>query len=81
IDLAVNNNIIQKSGTWFSYGEERLGQGRENVKKYLIDNQDLLKKINKQVREALGLVKTATPEEKSEKVDKKEPTNQEPVTN
>jgi len=59
IDIAVNHEIIQKSGTWFSYGEERLGQGRENVKKYLIANPDLLKKINKQVREALGLLKKA----------------------
>ena len=55
IDTAVRFNIIQKSGTWFSYGEERLGQGRENVKRYLIENQDLLKKIAKQAREALGL--------------------------
>ncbi len=57
IDVAVKFDIVQKSGTWFSFGEERLGQGRENVKKYLIENPDLLKQINKQVREALGLVK------------------------
>jgi recombination protein RecA len=57
IDTAVNNNIIQKSGTWFSYGEERLGQGRENVKQYLIQNSQLLDKISAQVREALGLTK------------------------
>lgn len=70
IDCAVKYEIIQKSGTWFSYGEERLGQGRENVKKYLIENTDLLNKINKQVREALGLnMKTEAekPKEKSEK--------------
>lgn len=57
IDTAVRHNIIQKSGTWFSYGEERLGQGRENVKQYLIQNPDLLKKITTQVRQALGLAK------------------------
>ncbi len=62
IDVAVKHDIIQKSGTWFSYGEERLGQGRENVKKYLIENADLLKKINKQVREALGMLKKAEAE-------------------
>ncbi len=67
IDNAVKNDIIQKSGTWFSYGEERLGQGRENVKKYLIANPDLLKKINKQVREALGLIKKAEPEQEKAK--------------
>ena len=57
IDVAVKHEIIQKSGTWFSYGDERLGQGRENVKKYLLEQTELLKKINKQVREALGMVK------------------------
>jgi recombination protein RecA len=61
LDCAVNHQIIEKSGTWFSYGEERLGQGRENVKRYLVDNPELLKDIDKQVREALGLlIKTET---------------------
>jgi recombination protein RecA len=55
IDCAVNHNIIQKSGTWFSYNEERLGQGRENVKRYLAENQDILQIIAKQVRDAMGL--------------------------
>jgi len=73
IDLSVDHDIIQKSGTWFSYGEERLGQGRENVKKYLIENQDLLKKINKQVREALGLIKKPeTPAEAPKAAEEKE---------
>ena len=56
VDLAVKLDIVQKSGTWFSYGEERLGQGRENVKRYLQENNDILKKINRQVRETLGLL-------------------------
>lgn len=83
IDLSVDHDIIQKSGTWFSYGEERLGQGRENVKKYLIENQDLLKKINKQVREALGLIKKPeTPAEAPKAVEKKEASeNQQAVAN
>lgn len=55
LDTAVNHKIIQKSGTWFSYGEERLGQGRENAKGYLLENPELFKKITKQVREVLGL--------------------------
>ena len=59
LDLAVKHNIVEKSGTWFSYGEERLGQGRENVRKYLIDNPDLLEKIETQVREQLGLIPAA----------------------
>lgn len=58
LDLAVNENVIDKSGTWFSYGEERLGQGRENVKKVLQENPDLLQEIEKKVREKLGLIKT-----------------------
>ena len=83
IDLSVDHDIIQKSGTWFSYGEERLGQGRENVKKYLIENQDLLKKINKQVREALGLIKKAeTPAVAPKAAEKKEASeNQQAVAN
>ena len=83
IDLSVDHDIIQKSGTWFSYGEERLGQGRENVKKYLIENQDLLKKINKQVREALGLIKKPeTPAEAPKAAEKKEASeNQQAVAN
>ncbi len=58
IDQAVKQDIIQKSGTWFSYGEERLGQGRENVKKYLLENPDLMQEIELKVRQALGLMKT-----------------------
>lgn len=57
IDLAVNHDIIQKSGTWFSYGDERLGQGRENVKKYLLENPELMEEIEYKVRKALGLIK------------------------
>jgi len=55
LDNAVNHNIIQKSGTWFSYGETRLGQGRENVKRFLKENQDMLAEITVKVRVALGL--------------------------
>jgi len=67
IDMAVKYEIVQKSGTWFSCGEERLGQGRENAKKYLIENQDLLKKINRQVREALGLLSHSDANQKADK--------------
>ncbi|MCB9511773.1 MAG: recombinase RecA [Deferribacteres bacterium] len=63
IDLAVEKNIIQKSGTWFSYGEERLGQGRENVKKYLKENAKLSQEIEGKVRTELGLVSSAKPAE------------------
>ncbi|MDW7682063.1 MAG: recombinase RecA, partial [bacterium] len=55
IDVAVQNDIIEKSGTWFSYGQERLGQGRENVKKFLIENPDIFQEIELKVRKALGI--------------------------
>jgi recombination protein RecA len=56
LDQAVNFNLIQKSGTWFSYGETRLGQGRENVKRYLLEDAKLSAELESHVREKLGLV-------------------------
>ncbi|MGN1302096.1 MAG: recombinase RecA [Clostridia bacterium] len=50
LDMAVNMDIIEKSGSWFSYNGERIGQGRENVKKYLQDNPDILEDVEKKVR-------------------------------
>ncbi len=55
IDLAVANKIIEKSGAWFSYKGERLGQGRENVKQLLKESADLLNRIEQDVRAALKL--------------------------
>ena len=49
-DMAVNLDIIEKSGSWFSYNGNRIGQGRENVKKYLQDNPDILDEVEKKVR-------------------------------
>jgi len=68
LDLAVNAKIIDKSGTWFSYGDERLGQGRENVKRYLLQNPEMVDAIERRVRESLGLIRTAAAEpDKEEK--------------
>jgi len=53
IDLGVDNNIIKKSGSWFSYGETKLGQGRDQLKKLLADNPDLADELEDKVREAL----------------------------
>lgn len=53
IDLGVDNNIIKKSGSWFSYGETKLGQGRDSLKKLLLDNPDLSNELEEKVREAL----------------------------
>ena len=51
LDIAVNLDIIEKSGSWFGYNGERIGQGRENVKKYLVDNPEVMKEIEKKIRE------------------------------
>ncbi len=56
LDLAVKNNIVEKSGAWFSYQSERLGQGRENVKNGLKANPELCGRIEKDVKAALGLI-------------------------
>ncbi len=50
LDIGVNLNIIEKSGSWFSYNGERIGQGRENVKKYLQDNPEVAKEIENKIR-------------------------------
>lgn len=53
IDLGVDYGIIEKSGSWFSYGETRLGQGRENVRKLLIDNAELAEELEGKIREKM----------------------------
>lgn len=55
IDVGVKQGIVQKSGAWFSYGDVRLGQGRENAKQYLKDNSDIAIEIDNKVREANNL--------------------------
>ena len=55
LDLAANNNIVEKSGSWFSYKGERIGQGRENAKAFLKENKDIAVKIENEVRKTLGL--------------------------
>jgi len=63
LDLALQANLVQKSGSWFSYGEDRLGQGKENVKNFFIDNPDLMAKLVGEVRLFMGM---DAAEEKSE---------------
>ena len=55
IDLAVNHNLLDKSGAWFSYKGERIGQGRENARQFLKDNKDVYAKLEAEVRKELGL--------------------------
>ncbi len=56
IDLAVNNGIVEKSGAWFSYGEERLGQGREKVRTLLKEDRDIYGRIEHDVKVKLGMI-------------------------
>lgn len=55
VDLGAEKDIIHKAGAWYSYGDERIGQGRENAKQYLIDNPEVRKAIEEKVRNAYGI--------------------------
>src|SRR5574338_598871 len=57
LDLAANHNIVEKSGSWFSYKGERIGQGRENARQFLKDNKDTCAKLEVEVRKTLGLTR------------------------
>jgi len=61
LDQAVAQEIVEKSGTWFTYKNERIGQGRENAKKYLRENPKVLADLEAKVRSALGLRPVASP--------------------
>ncbi|TFB11268.1 recombinase RecA [Candidatus Marinimicrobia bacterium MT.SAG.2] len=56
LDIALEADLISKMGSWYSYGDERLGQGRENTKVYLHDNPDMLEDLTVKVKEHLGLI-------------------------
>jgi recombination protein RecA len=55
VDLGVDHKLVVKSGAWYSYGDLRLGQGRDNAKGFLRDNPDLADEIEAKIRERLGL--------------------------
>jgi recombination protein RecA len=59
LDLGVDSNLIEKSGTWYSYNGERLGQGRENAKTFLRDHPELISDIETKIRQAYNLKTTA----------------------
>jgi len=63
LDLASEHDIVNKSGSWYSYAEQRIGQGRENAKKYLIDNPKICKEIEIKIRKQYGLIKDETNED------------------
>jgi recombination protein RecA len=59
LDLAVEKRIVEKSGAWFAYNGDRLGQGRENAKQFLKDNPEIRQMIEDRVRRDLGMVREA----------------------
>ena len=69
LDVGVEQKIVQKSGSWLSYGSERLGQGRENSKQYLKDNPEIMQQIELEIRQAVGQI---TPPEEAEAIESEE---------
>jgi len=63
IDLGVENEIIKKSGSWFSYGETRLGQGRDSVKQLLLDNPEMMDEIESKIYNVINGVEQAPVQE------------------
>ncbi|HEV8268236.1 MAG TPA: DNA recombination/repair protein RecA, partial [Thermoanaerobaculia bacterium] len=62
IDLGIEHKVVEKSGAWFSYGDLRIGQGRENAKQFFRDNPDLASEVEAKIREKLGLPGWESPE-------------------
>ena len=69
LDLAANVGIVQKSGAWFAYNENKIGQGRENAKQFLTEHPDMLAEIDEKVRAHYGI---GEENEEAEAEDKKE---------
>ena len=67
IGLAVDKDIVSKSGSWFSYGETRLGQGRDNAIEFLKQNPELLEQVENQIYEKCGLLRPARKGEEAQK--------------
>lgn len=71
LDSAVDEDIVEKAGSWYSYNGEKLGQGRENVKQYLEENEDILKEIEEKLRQSIN------PDSKKEETDEEMTENKE----
>lgn len=63
--MAVEKDIVDKSGSWYSYGNDRIGQGRENAKNYLADHPEVMAEIKQKVREAYGIAEPTTEDSKA----------------
>jgi recombination protein RecA len=70
LDLAVQTDVVDKSGAWYSFDNERIGQGRENVKSFLKENPDVSARILEKVRKALGLAKEESAESEAASADR-----------
>ncbi|EGL81914.1 Protein recA [Caldalkalibacillus thermarum TA2.A1] len=68
LDMASDLDIIQKSGAWYSYNDQRLGQGRENAKQYLVEHPDLCLEIENKIRQHFGLEAVTYPENQNQEV-------------
>ncbi len=68
LDLGIEHNIVGKSGSFFSYGEERLGQGRNNAKGYLDEHQEIAREIEAKVYAALGIGPLVAPIDRDEPI-------------
>ena len=68
IDLGVEKNIINKSGSWYSYEDTRIGQGKENVREFLKENQEMAREIENKIRVSCGIPTIAKPEEKDQEL-------------
>ncbi len=66
LDVALDNDIIQRGGSWFSFDGERLGQGRENAKQFLKENPEIILQVEEQIRANLGVLKAPVSEEAEE---------------
>jgi recombination protein RecA len=69
LDIAAEAGIIDKSGAWYSYGSQRIGQGRENAKMYLKDNPTLMAEVEEKVKGILGMKPSDTPADAEVAVD------------
>jgi recombination protein RecA len=61
IDLGVAQNVVEKSGSWYSYKGERIGQGRENARQFLRDNPDIRRQVDAELRKLLGIPQPPAP--------------------
>jgi len=69
VEIAVEYDIVNRSGSWFSYGETKIGQGSDKVKEFLLENEDILEEIEIKVKKALGLIESPEDEGKDDKKD------------